>query len=284
MRRFLLAALTCAALASTAEARPLSGARIIPTSQFSNPNLPPADPADRLLCERLAAEAEVAHGIPTGVYRAILLRESQYSAGGKTFPHPWSLNYRGKDFYYPTKDAMLAGMRELRRAGVDNYDGGCAQRNAFWHPAGADGDLDAQDRIIADPAKNVAWGARWLATLMRGGVEEFSNTGTRVVTAERVRGHGNWSDAIAAYHAWEPSRGRAYAASVEQIAARFQGAPAERRSATRVASAPPSTPRDKRKPAAEPAMRAERPSKHERPSKNAVEVARLGDVLGLSME
>ncbi len=192
----------------------LNGDRTISPSRFDRPRNAPASAEDRNICVQEAIKAEVRYGIPHGLYVAVLLKESQYSYGGKTFPHPWTINYKGTDYYYATKEAMISGLKEMREAGVDNLDAGCAQRNLYWHPVAVGTPLED----IVDPARNVDWGVRWFATLYRGGVEEWSNTGNgRLVHNERVSGAGSWPEAVARYHAWFAEHGMAYAQSVYPI-------------------------------------------------------------------
>jgi hypothetical protein len=114
------------------------------------------------LCAHNIAEREPAQGIPRHLLSAISLTES-----GRWDPRrraiiawPWTVHANGRGLFFESKEAAIAAVERLRTQGVENIDVGCMQINLYFHPNAFE-DLDA----AFDPARNVAYGARFLRRL-----------------------------------------------------------------------------------------------------------------------
>lgn len=116
--------------------------------------------------------------------------------GGGIAPWPFAINAGGEGRFPATRDAAIAEVEAFRAHGIASVDVGCMQVNLLHHPAAFES-LEA----AFDPARNVAYAARFLRELRRR--------------------TGNWAEAIAQYHSAEPGRGLAYHArvNVQRVAA-----------------------------------------------------------------
>ncbi|MGG5820591.1 lytic transglycosylase domain-containing protein [Falsiroseomonas sp. HW251] len=154
----------------------------------------PANPWNA--CEQaIAAESQV--GLPPGLLLAIARVESgRARPGGGVAPWPFAINAAGESRFAESREAAIAAVEGFRARGVTSVDVGCMQVNLLHHP-GAFDSLDA----AFDPARNVAYAARFLRDLQRR--------------------TGNWAEAIAQYHSGEPGRGLSYHArvNVQRVAA-----------------------------------------------------------------
>ena len=142
---------------------------------------------DADLCARAIAGSEVAGSLPTGLLTAIAAAESgRYDRDRRAVaPWPWTVNNAGDGRYFATKAEAIAHVERLRAAGERNIDVGCMQINLMHHP-----DAFATLDEAFEPARNVAYGARFLGALERE-------------TA-------SWGRAVERYHSADPDRGRAY--------------------------------------------------------------------------
>lgn len=152
-----------------------------------------AGPVDQL-CGALAHQAERNQDIPRGLVHAVALAESgRWLAEERTTrPWPWTVTSGSESFYLPSKSAALRKIDELRRQGRSNIDVGCMQINLGYH-----GDAFASVAEAIEPARNVAYGARFLKRLQ----EETQS----------------WEAATAHYHSRNPNRGRAYREKVFRL-------------------------------------------------------------------
>jgi hypothetical protein len=152
-----------------------------------------AGPVDEL-CGTLAHQAERTQGIPRGLVHAVALAESgRWLAGEQTTrPWPWTVTSGSDSFYLPSRSAALRKIDELRAQGRSNIDVGCMQINLGYH-----GHAFASVADAIEPARNVAYGARFLKRLQ----EETQS----------------WAGATARYHSRHPTRGRAYSEKVFRL-------------------------------------------------------------------
>jgi hypothetical protein len=152
-----------------------------------------AGPVDRL-CPALANQAERGQGIPRGLLHAVALAESgRWIADERaTRPWPWTVRSGEDSFYLPSKAAALRKVEELQRAGRSNIDVGCMQINLGYH-----GHEFASVAEALEPARNVAYGARFLKRLQ----EETQS----------------WASATARYHSRHPDRGWVYREKVFRL-------------------------------------------------------------------
>jgi hypothetical protein len=143
---------------------------------------------DATVCERAAAAAEAAHGVPAGLLRAIGIVE----AGRRDFPlghiapWPWTTDIAGAGRWWDTRAEAIAA---VRAAGVASVDVGCFQVNLPSHP-----DAFATLDEAFDPASNADYAARFL-----------------VLLRDRL---GGWSEAAGAYHSRDAALSAAYRQAV----------------------------------------------------------------------
>ena len=123
-------------------------------------------------CEREMAAAADRHGVPLGVLYAVALTET----GRKGKLHPYALNVEGKSIFAGSKAAALVAFRKARLRGDKLIDLGCMQVNHYYH-----GKAFGSVAEMLDPARNVDYAARFLAELRKR--------------------EGNWTMAVARYHA-----------------------------------------------------------------------------------
>jgi len=157
------------------------------------PGLPAlADSAD--LCGALADETERAEGIPPGLVHAVALAESGrwLAERGYSQAWPWTVTAGADSFFLASKQDALRKVRELQAAGRSNIDVGCMQVNLGYHGEA----FESLDEAL-DPARNVAYGARYLKRL-------------RIQTR-------SWARATARYHSNDPDRGTAYRDKVYRL-------------------------------------------------------------------
>lgn len=96
--------------------------------------------------------------VPVRVLYAIALNESQAKTNlGRVIAWPYSLNVRGKSFYFNTHEELRTYIYELLREGETSFDVGIAQINYYWHKDS----FDSIDDLI-DPTKNLEYAARYL--------------------------------------------------------------------------------------------------------------------------
>lgn len=124
------------------------------------------------VCERELVRAAAAYNVPLGMLYAIGLSES--GRGGEL--QPYALNIDGRAAYEASKPAALRTFRQAKLGGAKSIDVGCMQINHYYHV-----ESFASLEEMFDPAKNVAYAARFLSELK-----------------ER---EGTWTKAIARYHA-----------------------------------------------------------------------------------
>lgn len=156
----------------------------------------PAVQADEMLagaqaCTRHLPKAERYHNIPTHWLAAIATTESgRYHKGiGLSLPWPWTINVKGKGYYFDTKQEALAKIKEYQSKGVKSIDVGCMQVNMRYH-----GHAFSDVSQALEPRYNVAYAARFLR--------------------ENYDDMHSWKKATAAYHSKTPSRGSKYFGTV----------------------------------------------------------------------
>ena len=138
-------------------------------------------------CRSAVAAAERAGGVPPGLLGAIARVESgrRDPDSGEMRPWPWTADVEGTGYFYPTKAAAIAAVRQFQAQGVQSIDVGCMQVNLQQHP-NAFPSLEA----AFDPATNAAYAARFLNEL-------HDQT-------------GDWAKASGMYHSATPALGAEY--------------------------------------------------------------------------
>ena len=137
---------------------------------FNSPSL--ALEAEPNVCEQELVRASAIHNVPIGMLYAIGLSES----GRRGSLQPYALNVDGRAAYELSKPEALKAFRQAQLHGAKFIDIGCMQINHRYHSESFETLED-----MFDPAKNVAYAARFLSELK-----------------ER---EGTWTKAIARYHA-----------------------------------------------------------------------------------
>lgn len=124
------------------------------------------------ICEQEMHAAAQQYGIPLGVLYSVGLTES----GGKKGLRPYAMNIAGRPYFAETQEEAMNRFLAERQKGVKLIDLGCMQINHHYHHK-----QFASVEEMFDPAKNVAYAARFLKEL-------------------RER-EGSWTMAVARYHA-----------------------------------------------------------------------------------
>ncbi|TVR81149.1 MAG: lytic transglycosylase domain-containing protein [Rhodospirillales bacterium] len=147
-----------------------------------------------LLCAAAIAAEEVRSGIPRHLLAAIALAESgRWDAARKaSVAWPWTVMAEGRGQFFPTRDAAIAHVKRVRARGVRNIDVGCMQINLMYHPDAFTGLEQA-----FDPARNVAYAARYLSDL-------------RAET-------GSWEAAAGRYHSATPAHNARYRRTLARL-------------------------------------------------------------------
>lgn len=144
-------------------------------------------------CGPYIQKYEKQHAIPTGLLDAISKAESGIKdIKGRLVPWPWTINAKGKSYYFPTKQAAIAAVRTLQAKGIESIDVGCMQVNLYYHPKAFKNLADA-----FEPNKNVAYAAHFLTSLKKD--------------------HNCWHRAIAHYHSANPTYHIPYHKTVVRI-------------------------------------------------------------------
>ncbi|WP_156462638.1 transglycosylase SLT domain-containing protein [Rhizobium sp. Leaf262] len=126
----------------------------------------------RLDCERQIQAAAGHYGIPEGILYSVGLTET----GRKGSLSPFAINIEGKAYFPENLPEAYKLVDDARRNGAKLIDIGCMQINVYFH--GAEFNSVAE---MFDPAKNVAYAAKFLKSLH-----------------DR---HDTWTMAVARYHA-----------------------------------------------------------------------------------
>lgn len=143
-------------------------------------------------CDRAAANAASATGVPIDILLAISRVESGRKADGVLKPWPWTINADGKGSFYDTEAEAVAAATAHLTDGTGTFDIGCFQLNIRYHGQAFDTFED-----MFDPDKNADYAARFLTSL-------YQETGT-------------WADAVAAYHSRTPDLAQAYLEQVKAV-------------------------------------------------------------------
>lgn len=153
-----------------------------------------ATSSDADVCDRAAADASVATGVPIEIMQAITRTETGHMRDGRFTPWPWAINRAGAGAWPPTRRAALQLVQAELTAGRRNVDIGCFQINIRWHG-------DAFDTIgdMFDPTQNAVYAAEFLSRLR----EEF----------------GTWDAAVGAFHSRRPEAATRYLMRYRDIAA-----------------------------------------------------------------
>ena len=161
-------------------------------------------PALANTCGDFTGYQEHANGIPAHLLTAIAMVESGHwdPVAGEGRPWPWTVTSPEGDVKYHSKWAAIQAVRDMKRRGVRNIDVGCMQIN-LKHHRHAFRNLNH----ALDPAKNVAYAAKFLTRLYRE--------------------TGDWHMATALYHSRNPKHYLPYQAKVEDAWQKLRASAAE---------------------------------------------------------
>ena len=143
-------------------------------------------------CDHAALASAKKFGVPPQVMLAITRVETGRHDEGELRPWPWSVNNNGTSHWFADQDEAARFVIGEVEKGRTNIDLGCFQLNLRWH-----GMNFATVEDMLDPRENATYAARYLA--------------------EQHQKHGNWVDAVAAYHSSDPRLAEIYIQKVEAV-------------------------------------------------------------------
>ncbi|MBL3285267.1 Lytic transglycosylase domain-containing protein [Rickettsiales endosymbiont of Paramecium tredecaurelia] len=148
---------------------------------------------DSLKCIRYFRHFESKYNLPPDLLHAIALQESSKNVdGGVRTVWPWTVNTKGKGYFFQTKLEAMRFVRQELLSGNDVIDVGCMQINLHYHP-----NAFRTLNQAFDPRANIEYAAKFLQ--------------------EKHKQLASWSKAIAHYHSANPHLGGRYGASVIRI-------------------------------------------------------------------
>lgn len=148
------------------------------------------------ICDRAAAQAAAATGVPISVLKAISLTETGRDRGGTARPWPWTVNMEGKGLWFDSREAALGYAYEHYKRGARSFDVGCFQINYKWHH-----EHFASIEEMFDPSANALYAANFLMSLFEAS--------------------GDWETAAGAYHSRTPEHAERYKARFAAYRAGF---------------------------------------------------------------
>lgn len=158
----------------------------------------PARAAQQSVCEREMTRAAAHYQVPLGVLYAVGMTET----GRKGSLQPYAMNIEGRAHFANSADEALRVFAAERSRGARLIDLGCMQINHHYH-----GDRFGSVETMLDPGQNVDYAARFLRELRRR--------------------EGNWTMAVARYHAGpdnDPAQKRYVCAVIRNMVASGFGA------------------------------------------------------------
>lgn len=148
-------------------------------------------------CSQYFSKYERQYLLPSRLLKAIAIQESgkwntDYQ---KKMPWPWTMNVRGKGYYFESKEEAMKKFEYYRAKGIKSIDVGCMQVNMKYH-----GKAFRNFKQAFDPEYNIKYSAILLRKLYKQ--------------------YGSWKIAVANYHAGSniseerKARGRRYSQKV----------------------------------------------------------------------
>ena len=131
-----------------------------------------SQPVATVECERQIHSAAGSYGIPEGILYSVGLTET----GRKGSLSPYAVNVEGKAYFPASLNEAYQLVQDAQRRGAKLIDIGCMQINVYFHGA----EFNSVGEMF-DPAKNVAYAAKFLSRLHQR--------------------HETWTMAVARYHA-----------------------------------------------------------------------------------
>ncbi|AZL15767.1 transglycosylase SLT domain-containing protein [Rickettsiales endosymbiont of Stachyamoeba lipophora] len=154
-----------------------------------------ADPIvkDANKCVYYFDKFETYHQIPRNLLKAVSLTESgiYYHRQQKLMTWPWTINYKGKGYYFKTKEDAVKAVKTIFANGERSVDVGCMQINLHYHQ---------QAFKSLDEAFNPYHNIKYAAEFLRKNYERTSS----------------WNKAVAIYHSENFDKSRPYLVRVMQ--------------------------------------------------------------------
>lgn len=144
------------------------------------------------LCDEAASAAAYSFEVPADVMHAITRVETGRLIEGDLRPWPWSVNLNGQANWFDSKIEALHFVFEKFRSGNRSFDAGCFQINYKWHGSKFSSIEDMFDPEIS---------ARYAAAFLRKLFEK----------------HGNWREAVGAYHSKTPDLAERYLVNFDHV-------------------------------------------------------------------
>jgi hypothetical protein len=136
-------------------------------------------------CTSAIDSAEHRYGIPPRLLLAVAITES----GVNGIPYPWTVHLAGRAIYAPSQAAASRYLRDAKGRVRPNVFAGCMQLSVRYHRANF-----AQPEHMLEPAQNVGYAARFLASLKQD--------------------WGTWAEAVSHYQGGKPRQQLAYLCKV----------------------------------------------------------------------
>lgn len=141
-------------------------------------------------------------GVPASILYAISMNESKKKlASGHVRPWPWTLNVKGKSYFYPTREQACEALHQFtRHYPLKNIDVGIAQVNIGWN------------------------GVRFFKRHCDGFEPRDNLRVASIILKECFQKHGDWVSAAGCYH--HPKGGspaRRYKAGIRAHLAQIHG-------------------------------------------------------------
>ncbi|MBP5215147.1 MAG: transglycosylase SLT domain-containing protein [Alphaproteobacteria bacterium] len=148
---------------------------------------------DSALCSLAAKQAGMEYGVNYDLLQTIAAVESGRwdHLQNRYVAWPWTVNVKGKGYYYDSKEEALAAIKKFQEQGIRSIDVGCMQVNMKFHGA----EFASMEEAL-DPVNNVKYSAKFLRTL-------YSKNGN------------DWKKAAEKYHSANPSAGAVYSKRLE---------------------------------------------------------------------
>jgi hypothetical protein len=145
-------------------------------------------------CTRAITVASAEAGLPPGLLMAIGFTEAGRRVEGGATIWPWTVNVAGEGHYFASRSEAVDFVRRQQAQGRRSMDVGCMQINLRWHP-----EAFASLEEAFEPARNVAYAARFLRELQGGAAGSDA---------------GAWSRAVGLYHSAVEEHAGPYRAQV----------------------------------------------------------------------
>ena len=116
----------------------------------------------KLSISEMIKQAESSKNIPSGLLRAIGLVESRLQ--------PYAINYRGRGYFFKTKESALQFVNNLIKKGETNFGVGCFQLHYKSHA-----NKFSSVSVMLDPIKNIEYAAKLLNRLYKAHGYKWSN-------------------------------------------------------------------------------------------------------------